>query len=217
MAQCEAVITRAKSPNVGKRCQRNSVNNATLCAVHGGIEQVGEENIKRKPGRMGVRCSEMSRHTGEPCGKYAIHGSTVCPTHGGQLPNVQKAAKQRLLALVDPALAELQKIIDKSSTADADRLKAIQMVLDRTGYHAKTEMTIEAEIKPWEKLVNGTILRDLPEGYVVEDVVDAEVVEDERAAFDVSDYLTRGGAEPEPTPDKVVAIHSASKPPLHLR
>ncbi|MDP9396811.1 MAG: hypothetical protein M3P96_02820 [Actinomycetota bacterium] len=38
---------------------------------------------------------------------------------------IREAANQRLLALLDPALAELRRILKKPSTSDSDRLRAM--------------------------------------------------------------------------------------------
>lgn len=105
-----------------------------------------------------VKChATLARSNGErPCGNYAINGSTVCRFHGGATPQVKKKARERLMDMIDPAVTHLQKIIEKDTTSDADRLRAIQMLLDRTGYGIRSEVVIEA--KPWEKLVDGNSL-----------------------------------------------------------
>ena len=80
------------------------------------------------------QCTAHKSHGGPRCRAYAIKGSNVCSRHGGLAPQVRKAAENRLLALVEPALAELGKIIESKQTSDADKLKAVAEVLDRTGF-----------------------------------------------------------------------------------
>lgn len=140
------------------------------------------------------------------------------------------------MSLVEPTLVELQKILTKPTTSDTDRLRAIQIVLDRTGLHAKTDMTIEHEIKPWEGLVDG-ILRKMEERD--QEIIEAEVVEEEDegdgldGVRDVLAEYKREVAEREPSPtaasgppqrgrtatgqSQVVNITSHRWPPSHLR
>lgn len=115
-------------------------------------------------------CHAKSSRTGKPCKREAIKGGAVCRSHGGGAPQVKAAAKLRLLALVDPALAVLarsmaQKPVPmRKSFPDGDKgkqayesavlthlrdqvpaavaLKAATEVLDRAGLDLenKTEM-----------------------------------------------------------------------------
>lgn len=62
--------------------------------------------------------------------------------HGGSAPQVRAKANQRLIEMILPALAHLRKIIDSPSTSDTDKLRAIQMVLSRTGYNEKHSIDI---------------------------------------------------------------------------
>jgi hypothetical protein len=65
--------------------------------------------------------------------------------HGGAIPAVRKSARERLLAMVDPALDALLRALktgppcEHCGRSDADRdpvvLRAAQLVLDRAGYH----------------------------------------------------------------------------------
>lgn len=173
--QCKATVKNEKSVNFGKQCSRPSVMGSEFCAVHGGVEDsVTPEDIRTRIDRPKVKCSGTT-NAGNPCQRYAIHGGTVCYRHGGNLKNVQAAAKERIKALVNPALAELEKIISKQNVSDSDKLRAIVVVLDRTGFHSKTELSAEVEVKPWQNLVDGILTQA---GYrQVEDIVDAEVEE----------------------------------------
>lgn len=90
------------------------------------------------------------------------------------------------MEMVDPAIVQLQRILEKDSTTDADKLCAITMVLDRTGYGR--EVKLEVEIKSYEKLTRRIIIVrpevDSAAGAQSEDpnIIDAEVVEDAESA-----------------------------------
>jgi hypothetical protein len=77
----------------------------------------------------------------------------VCHKHGGSAPQVRAKANERLREMVLPALTELRKIIDHPSTTDADKLKAINMVLNRTGYSERHNIDVGLrEPNPWDAL-----------------------------------------------------------------
>lgn len=79
------------------------------------------------------QCTAKSHRSGQRCRKWAIAGGTVCPTHGGQLPAVKERARLRLLSLVEPAIAVLAREMT-SADKSADRQRAANSVLDRTGH-----------------------------------------------------------------------------------
>jgi phosphopentomutase len=62
----------------------------------------------------------------------AIPGGTVCHYHGGAAPQVQQKAKERLAALVDPAINRLTKLLKAKNEKVA--LGAVKDVLDRNGF-----------------------------------------------------------------------------------
>lgn len=227
--QCEATVKTEVSPNFGKQCGRLAVNGADFCAMHGGVEQSKDrETIRKRIDRPGQKCT-AKRRDGQPCNGYAIHGSMVCKTHGGTLPSVREKAKQRIQEMILPAWDELRKIMLKETTSDADKLRAVSILLDRAGYGPRSELAVEHEVKPWEGLVNG-VLRNVPDNDDG-DIVDAEIVEDEprppsdedvgRAVDEyVAEYMAeypRREEEAEPVPDNVRKIWSRPNPPAHLR
>lgn len=87
---------------------------------------------------------QCKAHTsaGNPCRRNAILGGVVCASHGGSTPQVQRKARQRLDDMVLPALRELRGLIH-TADSDASKLRAIENVLDRTGY--KLPERIEAD------------------------------------------------------------------------
>jgi hypothetical protein len=89
---------------------------------------------------------------GQRCVALSIRGGRVCMGHGGRLPDVRKAAHQRLLQAADPAAARLVHIaLKKRNVEDKDRIRAITEILDRAGIQGK--QTIELELKPWQELL----------------------------------------------------------------
>lgn len=88
-----------------------------------------------------VICGRKTR-AGTPCQKSPIKGATVCRLHGGAAPQVKRAAKLRLLELVDPAIATLARIM-ATSPNEALRLKAADSILDRGGLPKGAQVTIE--------------------------------------------------------------------------
>lgn len=62
-----------------------------------------------------------------------MHGGARCRMHGGSAPQVREKAAERILALVDLALAGLSRIL-RSGETDVAKLRAIENVLDRAGF-----------------------------------------------------------------------------------
>lgn len=63
-------------------------------------------------------------------------GQTVCKMHGGKSPQALKSAQERIAAMVDPALAQLARLVEQADS-DSVKLSAIKDVLDRAGYKPK--------------------------------------------------------------------------------
>lgn len=163
MAQCAGVGKTPGRPNFGKQCARRAVTGSRFCVMHGGKDDTTTpEKVAKRRDRFGVRCSR-TKSNGEQCKNYAIPGGTVCVKHGGNAPHTRAKARERLLEMVDPAMVQLHRIIEKPDASDADKLRAISMVLDRTGYGPKSQ--VEVEVKPWEKVLKG-IMKTAPREHV---------------------------------------------------
>lgn len=67
--------------------------------------------------------------------------------HGGSAPQVKAAAAERIAAMVDPALTELQRIMT-SGESDQVRLAAVKDVLDRAGYKPKDRLDVTSADQP---------------------------------------------------------------------
>jgi hypothetical protein len=118
-----------------------------------GKASAAARKAKRESGEPVARPCSARRTNGEPCKNSAIRGGTVCARHGGSAPQVRAKANQRLIEMVLPAMKELHKILNKPETADADKLKAIQMVLNRTGYSERQQIDLGLrEPNAWDHL-----------------------------------------------------------------
>lgn len=149
---------------------------------------------KRRTPRLPVTyCSARKTDGSRRCRRFAIKGGAVCASHGGRTPAIKAAAQRRLLASVDRLMGHLLRIADDEAMPPAVRLAAIRDGLDRAGLAAKTG--IEIDVGPtWQELVGG-VVAEVPDGwspvYTFEpdpdyqpagEIVDAELVEEERAA-----------------------------------
>lgn len=105
------------------------------------------------PGRQCVRI----KRDGTRCQNAAILGGTVCMKHGGAVATTRAAAQRRLLKLVDPALAALDKVlVDRNACPVCGRsddphaiVKASTVVLDRAGFNPKQVIEIEHNDEGW--------------------------------------------------------------------
>jgi hypothetical protein len=102
---------------------------------------MGEQQAKRKRRPPAHRCTAHSKQTGERCRQPAIPGGNVCRYHGGASPQVQATAKERLAAMVDPALGRLAQLLRTKNERVA--LGAVKDVLDRNGLQLEDCLTLE--------------------------------------------------------------------------
>jgi hypothetical protein len=110
------------------------------------MDHLTDEDFVIKFGDTKVRrCKAVYKNTGNRCGGSAMQGQAVCMKHGGKNPNSVRAAQIRLATLVDPAIGRLARILVNGT--DRDALRAIENVLDRTGFPRKTEVSDVSEAK----------------------------------------------------------------------
>lgn len=203
MPQCEATVKTTGRDTFGQQCRRNAVKGAKVCERHGGVEAtITPAAVRKRLDHPRVRC-HATRRNGEPCNNFAIRGGTVCTKHGGNMPHVKKAARERMLELIDPALLQLQRILTKPDTSDADRLRAITLLLDRTGHGAKSEVSVE--VKPWERMMD-EIVKTLPDTVVLPPVIEERPIlaieagsggAESAEPASVDDRPTQSGGQPE--------------------
>ncbi len=101
--------------------------------------------IHREPGKFGPRCTAKSKSTGKGCQSPAIAGGTVCRMHGGSAPQVQAAARERLLALQPLAIQTLHNLLNREEFPTV-QLGAARDVLDRTEGKATETLQISATV-----------------------------------------------------------------------
>jgi len=95
-----------------------------------------------------MQCKAQRKHGAGPCTRHAIEGGTVCAVHGGSAPQVKRAARERILDLVDPALAVLSRAmrLKPQEKASAVALAAARDILDRAGHKAIDKIQLSGEI-----------------------------------------------------------------------
>lgn len=105
-----------------------------------GADSMGVANpmgVSPKP-----KCSARSKQTGAPCRQYAILGGTVCVYHGGKAPQTEAKAKERLMALRDPAIDTLSYLMQQKATFPSTAMAAAKDVLDRTEGKATDKLDV---------------------------------------------------------------------------
>jgi len=121
------------------------------------------------------QCSATAKQTGERRKRAPIVGGFVCDMHGGATPAVKQSARERLLAMVDPALDTLLRALQTGPPCtgcghvndqgeacvgcgrrDGDRhpvvLRAAQLVLDRAGFHPTMQLEVQSAPNPYTNL-----------------------------------------------------------------
>lgn len=155
---------------------------------------------------FGARRCTARRADGQRCTAAAIKGSNVCRVHGGSAPHVQRAARLRLLELVDPAITALAKIMKNEEAPEAARLRAAENILDRAGY----PRAIQVDRDGARELLKQRILTELAKRAADEqerlvgqalEVVEGTVVEDQNAPQDAPDAAESDEQPPPVHPD----------------
>src|SRR5688572_203170 len=151
----------------------------------------------------GRQCTATSKQTGERCKRAPIVGGFVCDIHGGKIPAVRKSARERLLAMVDPARDALLRALrtgppcEHCGRSDADRdpvvLRAAQLVLDRAGYGPRATMEIIGADNAYADRTNHQLIAKL------ETMLDAAQALRERERFDADavDVIDAGFEVPD--------------------
>lgn len=101
---------------------------------------------------------KVKRRDGSLCMGPVVAGLRVCRMHGASAPNARLKSRQALADLVDPAIRRLGEILDasdpESRPKDADVLRAVSTVLDRTGFGPSQTVQVEdAKALLYERLL----------------------------------------------------------------
>ena len=89
----------------------------------------------------GRRCTAHNR-SGKCCRNRPIRGGNVCRLHGGGAPQVKKAAKARLDALVDPSIGVYDYALKQKKVNLPAALKAASEVLNRTRHKEPDKLDV---------------------------------------------------------------------------
>lgn len=214
MPQCVATTANDNRGRAGQQCGRHAVRGSDLCFAHGGIRaSTTPDAISKRIENPAVTCSAR-RSNGDPCGNYAIKGSTVCLHHGGAASQTRLAASQRMVEMRLKAIGVVDGMLDDPALDPAIRLRAAQIVLDRSGMGPTSKIEHEVEVKPYEQLLkDGLVMRDvaLPPGE--SEIIDAEVEDvpapaapDGRPQFDPHRRYSAEPAQPVYEKHNVVAF-----------
>ena len=119
-----------------------------------------------------VSCTAKTRD-GDLCKNAPMMGQRTCRMHGGSTQASRAKAQERILAAADPAAAKLVSLMQDKRVPHNVQLAAARDLLDRAGLASAQEITLK--IPAYLQDIEG-LLVDVLEP---EDIVDAELVEDE--------------------------------------
>lgn len=86
-----------------------------------------------------------------PCARWRMRGSNVCGHHGGLTDGGKAIAQRRLTEAADMASGRLIRMIEDKNVDPAERLRAINSLLDRVGIKGGVEVTIETPA--WQEML----------------------------------------------------------------
>jgi hypothetical protein len=106
-----------------------------------------------KADHLVAQCAATSKGSGAQCRRRAIDGGTVCTVHGGAAPQVKLAARLRILALVDPALAVAVRAFERDERKGEDDPRIAKIaadlardMLDRAGHQMVEKLEVSGEV-----------------------------------------------------------------------
>src|SRR6476469_5619601 len=116
------------------------------------------------------QCTAHKRN-GDRCKNAAIRGGNVCGYHGGNAPAVKAKSRLRLEMASDRLARQLLNMTSDPNVADPVKLAAIKDALDRSGLAAKTAVSVEVGVKPFERVFDSIVAeaRDAEPALAIED------------------------------------------------
>jgi hypothetical protein len=124
--------SRGEGKGVGKPSVGNSrrEKDAAASRKRGVKSARGVGPACEKCGQIHRRCSAHNRFGG-PCMQVPLRFQQVCRSHGGNNKLSKKAAQERMLELVWPALARLEQLVLDPDTDPAIIVKVVAQIFDR--------------------------------------------------------------------------------------
>lgn len=92
-----------------------------------------------------VQCKAKSKSTGKRCSRFAMLGQAVCASHGGRAPQCLKSARERIQAMVAPALSVMERRLEDEEQPQL-QMAAAKDLLDRAGYSARAKVEVTGAI-----------------------------------------------------------------------
>lgn len=145
----------------------------------------GNKKRRKALGRLPTkeRCLAHNRF-GEPCKRYPVEGAVVCASHGGLAPQVKRKAQERIMMAQDDAASLLVRFMGDEKVPWGERRRCAEFLLT---YDSRNE--VQVTLAKWEEDLDALV-------YDNDDIVDADVVEDQRRAIPPSDVLAEEDSEP---------------------
>jgi hypothetical protein len=152
------------------------------------LQQIKEDTGVERDPRKCIAWTTGNHGPKRRCDRWAIAGGTVCEKHGGKAPNVVKAAKQRLEALLLRKIERLDEISEQNCHMPS-ALGATQAIINRTmgkvgdapkkvdtGTTIQIGIALTGDIKPDVKTLQiGPAISQRDE----EDITEAEMIDDD--------------------------------------
>lgn len=153
-----------------------------------GEDEETQTPMQSETSSNGRRACGAKTKSGGACPTPAMKGGTRCRMHGGAAPQTKRAARERLMELREPAVVELNRILRKKDTSDADKIKVALAVLDRTGLGPTSKVEADVTVAPWQVVLSKVY------GETGGDLGEAGLTEEQREAIESQD---RGAMERE--------------------
>lgn len=128
------------------------------------------------------QCTAHNR-LGDRCKNPPIRGGTVCHMHGGKTPLARKAAKERLLAMVEPAFQVLREAL--ASEDETNAIRAAKIILDRAGFGPQSKVVVVDEREDLKNMTSEELAAKA-QAIALElqanagDVIERQLLEDEK-------------------------------------
>lgn len=120
----------------------------------------GAGPVCEKCGEVHKRCSAHNRF-GKQCMQMPMRFQQTCRSHGASTKLSKRAAQERMMELVWPAIARLDKLVRDPNTPDEIVVKVVAQILDRAhaaGLNRNARMEVSLETTPWDELLEGRTL-----------------------------------------------------------